>query len=75
MRRAGRDPDCPLCAQPELEVSSVIGRHHDFRCPNCRLIRMNPLPRVGVADDSTGFDPDRFQTFALRTDGVGRTSG
>jgi len=45
-------------------VSFVIDDHRYFRCRGCDLIQMNPLPEVGVADDYTGFDLERYRRFA-----------
>lgn len=64
MIRSCRPDRCPLCDRPGLEVSFVIADHRYYRCRSCDLIQMSPLPDVGVADDYTGFDLDRYRRFA-----------
>lgn len=64
MTKGKQGPACRLCGRPGLAAWFVIGRDRYFRCRDCRLIQMYPLPDVGVGDDYTGFDLERYRRFA-----------
>jgi len=56
---------CVLCGRGKLKRLFSLDDHHFYRCKNCRLIQMSPLPQIlSWGDDYSGYDLEKQQRFA-----------
>ncbi len=56
---------CILCGQANWKKQFSLDEHHFYKCKNCRLIQMFPMPKaLARGDDYSGYDLGKQQEFA-----------
>ena len=65
MKQTNRPGFCALCGQEKLKRQFSLAGHSFYKCRNCRLIQMSPLPESPKpGDDYSGYDLKKQQRFA-----------
>jgi len=65
MEQYNRPGSCSLCGQEKLKRQFSLAGQGFYRCRNCRLIQMSPLPEsLKPGDDYSGYDLNKQQRFA-----------
>ncbi len=54
---------CRICGAERLRPYFSLGPDRFFRCRDCGLIQIFPLPQIQTGDDYLGYDLDRYRTF------------